>query len=57
MKETTSDRRLEPPTMEEFKAFVRKIVSVPKKEIDKKEEDYRKRRKTKRENPSSRPEH
>ena len=37
-------RRLEPPSMEQFKAFVRKIIAVPKKEIDKKEAAYQKKR-------------
>lgn len=40
-----NDRRLSPPTMEQFKEFVRKVIAVPKKEIDKRESEYKRRRK------------
>lgn len=44
MKEPSPTRRLEPTTLEQFRAFVGKIISVPKTEIDKEETAYRKRR-------------
>jgi hypothetical protein len=46
MKDPSATRGLDPPTLEQFRVFVRKIVSVPKAEIDKEEAEYRKRRKT-----------
>lgn len=44
MKDPSPTRRLEPPTLEQFKQFVRKVILVPKTEIDKEEEAYRKKR-------------
>jgi hypothetical protein len=45
MKDPSATRGLDPPTMEQFRTFVGKIVSVPKADIDKEEAKYRKRRK------------
>mgnify|MGYP003394470823 CR=1 len=45
MKKPSLARRLEPPTLGQFKEFVREIISVPKTEIDKTEEKYQKERK------------
>lgn len=44
MKDPSPTRRLEPPTLEQFRAFVKKIVSVPKSEVDKEEKIYQHRR-------------
>jgi hypothetical protein len=38
-------RRLKPPTLEHFKEFVRRVIAVPKKELDQEEAAYRRRRK------------
>jgi len=38
-------RRLTPPSLQQFREFVRKIISVPKAEIDKEEKTHRQRRK------------
>ncbi len=45
MKDPSPTRQLEPPTVEQFRAFVRKIVSVPKIEIENEEKTYRQKRK------------
>lgn len=37
-------RQLSPPTMEEFSRFVKEIISVPKAEIDRREAEYKRRR-------------
>jgi hypothetical protein len=44
MKDPSATRRLEPPTLEQFKQFVSKIIAVPKGEIDREEKAYRKKR-------------
>jgi len=49
MKDPSPTRRLEPPTLEQFRAFVRKIVSVPKVDIEKEEAEYREKRKAEKE--------
>jgi hypothetical protein len=45
MKDLSATRQLEPPTLEQFRAFVKKIVSVPKAELEKAEKTYKQRRK------------
>jgi hypothetical protein len=37
-------RRLQPPTMGQFKEFVRKVIAVPKKDIEKQEKLYQQQR-------------
>ena len=44
MKEPIPTRRIEPPTLEQFKQFVRKVITVPKAEIDKEEKAYKRKR-------------
>jgi hypothetical protein len=53
MKETEPTRGLTPPTLEQFRGFVKKIISVPKTEIDKKEAEYRKKRNAKKHSSDS----
>jgi hypothetical protein len=45
MKKSPPTRRLEPPTLEQFRAFVKKVVAVPKSEVDEEERAYRQQRK------------
>jgi hypothetical protein len=44
MKESPPTRRLEPPTLEQFRAFVGKVIVIPKADIDKEEARYRQKR-------------
>lgn len=45
MKDPSPTRRLAPPTLEQFKQFVRKVISVSKSEIEKQEKVYKQERK------------
>jgi hypothetical protein len=56
MKASSPTRQLSPPPLGQFQEFVRKIVSVPKAEIDKQEAAYRRKRKAHKQKRLSRPE-